>query len=141
MDNATVNDVFASTLALLLQQRYGIHFTPENGQIRCLAHVVNLIVQVFLKHLDEVPDHPDENDYYEQNKNKPFHYDPLSDEDQTTMETEDAAREDNEAAGAEDEENVADEGEVCTETSPIKKVRYYILLIPLWCMFQQIRFC
>ena len=64
MDNASPNDVLARTLRVLLLKRYGIHFTPENGQIRCLAHVVNLIVQKILHELFEADD-PALQDYYE----------------------------------------------------------------------------
>ena len=58
MDNASTNDVLAHTLGILLLKRYKIHFSPENGQIRCLAHVVNLVqvVQKILHELFEADD-------------------------------------------------------------------------------------
>lgn len=76
MDNASTNNVLARTLASLLFQRYGVHFTPENGQIRCMAHVINLIVQKILSRLVSGVDDPDAYDYYLANKFLPFHYDP-----------------------------------------------------------------
>ncbi|THU91229.1 hypothetical protein K435DRAFT_572732, partial [Dendrothele bispora CBS 962.96] len=54
MDNASSCDTMAHALGLLLSKRYSIHFHPENNRIRCLAHVVNLVVQAILKALDEV---------------------------------------------------------------------------------------
>nr|VWP01860.1 Putative branched-chain-amino-acid aminotransferase TOXF (EC [Ganoderma boninense] len=80
MDNASMNDVLARTLRLLLLKHCGIHFTPENGQIHCLTHVVNLIVQKILHELFEADD-PTLHDYYELfNKHLPIHYDLDGDE-------------------------------------------------------------
>ncbi|KAI5884962.1 uncharacterized protein SCHCODRAFT_02521539 [Schizophyllum commune H4-8] len=45
--------------------RYKIPFEPPNAQIRCLAHVVNLVVQKILSVLKEVDSDPDVEDYYE----------------------------------------------------------------------------
>ncbi|CDO77912.1 hypothetical protein BN946_scf184727.g1, partial [Trametes cinnabarina] len=81
MDNASANDVLARTVGLLLLKRYGIHFTPENGRIRCIAHVVNLVVQKILSKLFEADD-PVLADYYELwNKHLPFHYDLEADDE------------------------------------------------------------
>ncbi|KAI0060903.1 hypothetical protein BV25DRAFT_1806709, partial [Artomyces pyxidatus] len=86
MDNAITNDVLARILAKLLMKRYGVPFHPENGQIRCLAHVVNLVVQKILSTALEADD-PDIDDYYIRlNKHLPFHYDPESDEDLQALE-------------------------------------------------------
>ncbi|KAF7794640.1 hypothetical protein EIP86_005777, partial [Pleurotus ostreatoroseus] len=103
MDNASVNDVLARTLGFLLLKRYGIHFDPQNGQIHCIAHVVNLVVQKMLNKLEEAVD-PNVDDYYERNKHVPFHYDPETDEDQKALdeeedEEEDESSEDEEASG------------------------------------------
>ncbi|KZT64307.1 hypothetical protein DAEQUDRAFT_678786 [Daedalea quercina L-15889] len=68
-------------------QRYGIHFAPENGQIRCLAHVVNLVVQKILASLIDADD-PDVNDWYLLHKFLPFHYN--NDENDELNELEDA---------------------------------------------------
>ncbi|TDL22028.1 hypothetical protein BD410DRAFT_695514, partial [Rickenella mellea] len=74
MDNAAVNNVLAHTLATVLLHRYDIHFTPDNGQIRCLPHVVNLVVQKILSDFRKATD-PDVDDWYIPNKHEPFHYD------------------------------------------------------------------
>ncbi|KAI1782569.1 hypothetical protein LXA43DRAFT_905418 [Ganoderma leucocontextum] len=88
MDNASTNDVLARTLGVLLLKRYGLHFTPENGQIRCLAHVVNLVVQKILHELFEADD-PALQDYYELfNKHLPIHYDLDADEENQQLQTE-----------------------------------------------------
>lgn len=90
---------------------------------------MNLVVQTFLSHLDKVPDHPDNVDYFEQNKNVPFHYEPDNDDDLCALETDEAAQNDESATV----NNLAEAldaillTEVCTETSAIKKVRYPFL--------------
>ncbi len=89
MDNASTNDVLARTLARLLLKRYNIHFTPQNGQIRCLAHVVNLVVQKLLSELLGADD-PALDDYYELWKHLPIHFD-VEEEDRAEAEAE-AAR-------------------------------------------------
>ncbi|KAH9855327.1 hypothetical protein C2E23DRAFT_724823, partial [Lenzites betulinus] len=90
MDNASANDVLARTLVQLLLKRYGLHFNCENARIRCIAHVVNLVVQKILSELAEADD-PALADYYELwNKHLPFHYDPESDEENEQLDTEKA---------------------------------------------------
>ena len=74
MDNASTNDVLARTLARLLLKRYNITFAPQNAQIRCLAHVVNLVVQKIFSELLGVSD-PALDDYYELWKHLPVHFD------------------------------------------------------------------
>ncbi|KAJ7691056.1 hypothetical protein B0H14DRAFT_2251304, partial [Mycena olivaceomarginata] len=73
LDNARTNDVLIR--ALSDRQGFNIQWAPENSQIRCIAHVVNLVVQKILATLDEAHD-PKEQDYYIPNKDLPFHYDP-----------------------------------------------------------------
>jgi hypothetical protein len=63
LDNASSCDVLARTAGLLLLQKYKIEFHSENGRIRCMAHVVNLIVQAILSELDE-GDNPDIFDWF-----------------------------------------------------------------------------
>ncbi|KAJ6558728.1 hypothetical protein B0H10DRAFT_1650243, partial [Mycena sp. CBHHK59/15] len=63
LDNAAPNDVLIRTLSRLLQEKFDLQFIPDNSQIRCLAHVVNLIVQKILATLDEASD-PDVQDDY-----------------------------------------------------------------------------
>ncbi|KAF7372567.1 hypothetical protein MVEN_00119300 [Mycena venus] len=55
-----------------------IQFVPANSRIRCLAHVVNLVVQKILAALGDTVD-PDTTDDYLPNKDVPFHYDPDND--------------------------------------------------------------
>ncbi|KAF7794099.1 hypothetical protein EIP86_005229, partial [Pleurotus ostreatoroseus] len=103
MNNASANDVLARTLGFLLLKHYGIHFDPQNGQIHCIAHVVNLVVQKMPNKLEEAVD-PSVNDYYECNKHVSFHYDSETDEDQKALdeeedEDEDESSEDKEASG------------------------------------------
>lgn len=88
MDNASTNDVLAQTLTGLLMERYGIHFSPENGQIRCLAHVVNLVVQKILSALIDTDD-PEESDWYLLHKFLPFHFDVKDDDEQNMLEDKD----------------------------------------------------
>ncbi|KAJ7876318.1 hypothetical protein B0H14DRAFT_2252522, partial [Mycena olivaceomarginata] len=75
LDNARTNDVLIRALSDILRQGFDIQWAPENSQIRCIAHVVNLVVQKILATLDEAHD-PEEQDYYIPNKDLPFHYDP-----------------------------------------------------------------
>lgn len=94
MDNATSNDALARTLATLLV-KYDIHFDPKDGQIRCLPHVVNLVVQKILSVLAEAfdedfnsPPDPDEEDQFQLNRELPLHYDPDGDPVQKALDTE-----------------------------------------------------
>jgi hypothetical protein len=87
MDNASVCDVLARSAGVLLLQKYGLQFHPQNARIRCLAHVVNLVVQAILAELDEADD-PEQEDYYIPNKHIPFHYDLDDDEEVRQMENE-----------------------------------------------------
>ncbi|KAF7375808.1 Dimer-Tnp-hAT domain-containing protein [Mycena sanguinolenta] len=56
LDNASPNDVLLQALSRLLMRKFDIQFVPANSQIRCLAHVVNLVVQKFLAALDDAED-------------------------------------------------------------------------------------
>ena len=95
MDNASSCDVVARVLGILLMERYGLPFHEDNARIRCLAHVVNIVVQTILKQLDEAED-PDILDWFDANKHLPIHYDADEDEDVREMEAEaiDEARKD-----------------------------------------------
>ncbi|KAJ6484240.1 ribonuclease H-like domain-containing protein, partial [Mycena sanguinolenta] len=62
-------------------------FVPANSQIRCLAHVVNLVVQKILAALGDAED-PDVTDYYLSNKDAPFHYEAEDDPDLHEMDQE-----------------------------------------------------
>ncbi|KAJ7572408.1 hypothetical protein C8J56DRAFT_709855, partial [Mycena floridula] len=78
-DNASINNVLIATVSRCLLAKYGI---PMNDtiQIRCLCHVVNLVVQDILASLGEADD-PDICDYHAINKDKPVHFDPDTDEE------------------------------------------------------------
>jgi hypothetical protein len=63
MDNASVCDVLARAAGIMLLKKYGLQFHPQNARIRCLAHIVNLIVQCLLSSLNEADD-PEKDDYF-----------------------------------------------------------------------------
>jgi hypothetical protein len=44
LDNHPVNDVLVRALSKILREKFDVQFVPDNSQIRCLAHVVNLVV-------------------------------------------------------------------------------------------------
>ncbi|KZV59372.1 hypothetical protein PENSPDRAFT_549342, partial [Peniophora sp. CONT] len=89
LDNVASNDVLCRTLAGLLMRRYGIVFNPENAQIHCLAHVVNLVVQKIMNVAGEVMDDPDIRDYYDLFfKHLNFHFNVDDDEDLQAWEEE-----------------------------------------------------
>ena len=87
MDNASVGDVLARAAGIILLKKYSLQFHPQNAQICCLAHVVNLIVQCLLALLNEAED-PETDDYYIPNKHLLFYYDPDDDEEVQQMEGE-----------------------------------------------------
>jgi hypothetical protein len=53
-DNASNNDTFLERLESICKQR-GISFTKEDNHVRCMAHVINLAAQAFLKALKAEP--------------------------------------------------------------------------------------
>lgn len=92
MDNASSNDTLARKLATLLT-KYGSEFEVKDGQIRCLPHVINLVVQKILSVLcDAQGSHdvanPDVEDYFPLSKHLPIHYDPTTDADLANLEAE-----------------------------------------------------
>ncbi|KAF7341071.1 hypothetical protein MSAN_02093200 [Mycena sanguinolenta] len=108
LDNASPNDVLLQALSRLLMRKFDIQFVPANSQIRCLAHVVNLVVQKFLAALDDAED-PENVDDYIPNKDLPFHYDADSDPEVIAMEQEVFT----EQPGEENEEDDASGLKVC----------------------------
>lgn len=128
MDNAQVNYVMAQFLSKLLYELYGIHFSPDNQFIRCLAHVVNLIVQAILHFIDEADD-PNIEDWFIPNKNLPYHYRVEDDEEQKTMEAEaeDAELEEQDelipdANDADNDDMDQIEIKAAAKSSPVQKV-------------------
>jgi hypothetical protein len=108
-----------------LREKFDIQFVPENSQIRCLAHIVNLVVQKLLSTLNEATD-PDLEDYYLRNKDLPFHYDPEDDPDLRDMEqevfNEDLDEEDDAEESAASFMTAAGAGEL-EKLTPLQKVR------------------
>lgn len=72
-------------MSRLLIDKFDTQFVPGNSQIRCLAHIVNLVVQKILATIDEAED-PESNDYFD--KSVPIHYSPDEDADQLELEKE-----------------------------------------------------
>ena len=85
-----MNDVIIETTAWCLLAHYGIAYTPDM-QVRCIAHVLNLVVQAFLYGMDEALN-PDDINYYEDHKDGPIHYNIDKDEEQLAMENEDLSQ-------------------------------------------------
>ena len=118
-DKAATNDVIACAVRSFLMRKLCIHFTCDNGQINCVTHIVNLVVQAILAALDEADD-PDVIDYF--NKDLPIHYDANEDEVQQNLECEEFGEDDKEIEEEEEEEEEA-AGVSWEELSALKKVR------------------
>jgi hypothetical protein len=121
-DNASVNDVIVSVAGQIVLAKYGVSYTPDM-HIRCIAHVVNLVVQAVLAALDEADD-PDNIDYFTLHKETPIHYSVDKDEDQARLEAEELGECD---IGDEEEADVFDAAEKDTlenmeNSSPLKRV-------------------
>jgi hypothetical protein len=118
-DNASVNDILISTISCILLAKYGIPPSP-NLQIRCVCHVVNLVVQAILASLGEADD-PDKVDYYTLNKEQPLHLNIEADPDQIELDSEQFQDVENEMAS---DENIAleDEEKLKATKSPLSKV-------------------
>jgi len=85
LDNASANDTLITALSKILINQFDIQFVPGNSQIRCLNHVLNLVVQKVLATLNEAED-PDNLDYFD--KSLPVHYSAEDDPDQLELERE-----------------------------------------------------
>ncbi|KAJ7855756.1 hypothetical protein B0H14DRAFT_2507963 [Mycena olivaceomarginata] len=122
LDNAAPNDVLLRALSRLLREKFDIQFVPANSQIRCLAHVVNLVVQKLLAALEDLPD-PDLVDDYLPNKDLPIHYDPDTDPDVLQMEQEIFTKDDNETTEEDDAATLMDGlASTFAKMSPLQKV-------------------
>lgn len=125
MDNATNCDVLARVLGILLMERYGMHFHSDNARIRCLAHVVNIVVQTLLKQLNEAED-PSILDWFDANKHLPVHYNGDEDEDVRAMEAEELL--DSEDGSTKVDEVLKDElPEDAVSLSVVKKVFFWFI--------------
>jgi hypothetical protein len=51
LDNAGNNGTFVRTLEDLLMDRHSIHWDHEKNYIRCIAHIINILVDHFFKNL------------------------------------------------------------------------------------------
>ncbi|CAA7264626.1 unnamed protein product [Cyclocybe aegerita] len=114
--NASVNDVLVKTVARYILARYTIPYTPDM-HVRCVAHIINLVVQAFLAGLDEAPD-PDEEDLFDVIEDYLIHYDVEKDEVHKAMEDEIVDTEELKKKDIQiDEDEVATMG----EASPLKR--------------------
>ena len=116
-----MNDVIVATVSRILLAKYGIPPSP-NLHIRCMCHVVNLVVQAILAALGEADD-PDNVDYYTLNKEQPLHLDINADPDQVELDKE--VFQDNEEDNLDDVvENITleDEEKQKATGSPLAKV-------------------
>ncbi|OCH91584.1 hypothetical protein OBBRIDRAFT_728545 [Obba rivulosa] len=112
----------ARTLSKLLQKHYLIPFVSENSQIRCLAHVVNLVVQKMLSALNDAED-PDIVDYYLGQKFLPIHYDPNEDEEAVAHDGPERAAADKTACENFPEEDKDEFDNIETGLTPVQKLR------------------
>ncbi|KAJ7348431.1 hypothetical protein DFH08DRAFT_698294 [Mycena albidolilacea] len=107
-------------------EKFDIQFTPASSQIRCIAHVVNLVVQKFLSALDEASD-PKDDDYYVPSKDQPFHYDVNNDPIQRALETEpilvDADDAEEERVDHADAALLGELADEFADLTPLKKLR------------------
>ncbi|KAL0059195.1 hypothetical protein AAF712_014089 [Marasmius tenuissimus] len=85
-DNATVNNVLIKTVARSLLKKYDVGLNNDR-QIRCVAHIMNLVVQDILHTIGEADD-PDVVDYFKLHQDMSFHYNPQEDVDQLELESE-----------------------------------------------------
>jgi hypothetical protein len=124
LDNASVNDVLVRALSRILRESFDIQFVPDNSQIRCLAHVVNLVVQKLLATLEEAVD-PNIEDTYKDAKDLPVHYDPETDRELAEFEREVFQKKDSESTEEEgDGLLMAALGPEYEKLSPVQKVSY-----------------
>ena len=121
-----MNDVIVSTVSRHLLNKYRIPESP-NQQIRCLCHVINLVVQSILANLGEAED-PKDNDHFLLNKAQPFHLDIDNDPDQVALDREEF---NDDIVEGDIEENITieDEEKKSAAQSPLSKVCLHLLYI------------
>lgn len=121
-DNASVNDTLVAVAARVLLAKYGIPASPQNMHVRCMCHVVNLVVQAILHALSEAED-PDLTDYFDVDaKESPVHSDPTRDDDQREMDDEEFDDETEKQAGNVEKIEIEDEEKVQACKGPVSKV-------------------
>lgn len=90
MDNASTCNLMASYIGRILEEKYKIHFHLGTGRIHCSAHIVNLVVQMFLSQLENSGiDNPNIFDHFLPDKSLPVHYRAEDDEELRGFEQED----------------------------------------------------
>jgi hypothetical protein len=119
-DNASVNDVIIAAVAQIRLAGYGIPPSP-NLHIRCVCHVVNLVVQAILAVLGEA-DNPDAVDYYTLNKEQPLHLDIDPDPDQIELDSEEFQDEVDDETTPEENIMLEEEEKLKATESPLSKV-------------------
>jgi hypothetical protein len=133
MDNTSSCDIIAQTVGIILMDKYHLGFHEDNSHIRCLAHVVNLVVQKILASLGDAED-PDKEDYYLPNKHLPFHYDAEQDEDVREMEQENVEYdEDDEVEAWEIPDDIEEALETVNNTTALKKVHVSTFTVMYTC--------
>jgi hypothetical protein len=115
--------VIVSTVSRYLLNKYSIPESP-NQQIRCLCHVINLVVQSILATLGEADD-PTDNDHFLVNKSQPFHLDIDNDPDQVALDHEEF----NVEGDIEENITLEDEEKISAAQSPLSKVSLHLLNI------------
>jgi hypothetical protein len=90
--------------------------------IRCIAHVINLVVQALLAAMDEADD-PAVVDYFTLHRDAPIHYNIDEDQDQAALEAEGV---DNDAMEIDDEEPepFGHGDDETSQLSPLKRVSF-----------------
>ena len=108
------------TVAQILLAKYRIPQSP-NLHIRCICHVVNLVVQAILATLGKADD-PDKVDYFTLNKEQPLHLNINVDPDHVGLDNEEFQDEEDDKAVPEENLTLDDEEKLKATESPLSKV-------------------
>jgi hypothetical protein len=123
MDNASPNDVLAQTLVKLLKERYALELDIEHLHGRCIAHIINLVVQALLHGMDDAFEDPDITDYFLTDPDAPLNYTAEDDPELQLMEGAEAAA----ADAAAEVMDMEDEDDLPFD-SPLRKVSHTFIL-------------
>lgn len=85
-NNASVNDIIVEVAGHIILSKYSVPYTSDM-HIRCIVHVVNLVVQAILAAMNEADD-PDDVDYFTLHKGSLIHYNIDEDDNQAVLESE-----------------------------------------------------